>query len=57
MPSRKLTPLEVLDRLTTRLEKRLESLQRVKLEGFEPVVAELETELDHLRRARQYLEE
>lgn len=57
MPTRKLSPVEVLDRLTTRLEKRTESLQRVKFEGFGTVIAELETELDHLRRARRYIEE
>jgi hypothetical protein len=42
---RKLTPLEVLERLQKRLEKRLEALQRVKLDGFAPA-SELETELD-----------
>jgi hypothetical protein len=47
----KLTPVEVLQRLQRRVEKRMESLQRVKLEGFEPVIRELETELDYLRRA------
>ena len=35
----------------------MESLQRVKLAGFERVIAELETELDFLRRATRYLEE
>ena len=34
-----------------------ESLQRVKLAGFEVVISELETELDYLRRATRYLEE
>jgi hypothetical protein len=28
----------------------------VKLEGFEPVIRELEIELDYLRRAVRYLE-
>jgi hypothetical protein len=35
----------------------MESLQRVKLSGFEVVISELETELDYLRRATRYLEE
>ena len=56
-PRRKLTPIEVLQRLQKRLEKRMESLQRVKLSGFEVVISELETELDYLRRATRYLEE
>ena len=53
---RKLTPIEVLDRLLTRLEKRMEALQRVKLPGFEMVISELDVELDFLRRAKRYLE-
>jgi hypothetical protein len=35
----------------------MESLQRVKLEGFRAVISELETELDYLRRAARYLKE
>jgi hypothetical protein len=54
---RKLTPVEVLQRLQKRLEKRIRTLQRVKLSGFEVVISELETELDYLRRATRYLEE
>jgi uncharacterized coiled-coil protein SlyX len=53
----KLTPVQVLERLQLRLEKRMEALQRVKLEGFDVVIAELEIELDLLRRATRYLEE
>jgi hypothetical protein len=34
----------------------MESLQRVKLGGFEIVIVELEVELDYLRRATRYLE-
>jgi len=56
-PRRKLTAIEVLQRLQKRLEKRMESLQRVKLAGFEVVISELETELDYLRRATRYLED
>jgi hypothetical protein len=48
---RKLTPVQVLERLQLRLEKRMEALQRVKLAGFDMVIAELEVELDLLRRA------
>jgi hypothetical protein len=55
MPPRKLTPVQVLERLLTRLEKRMEALQRVKLDGYG--LGELETEADYLRRARRYLEE
>jgi hypothetical protein len=56
-PRPKLTPIQVLQRLQTRLEKRMEALQRVKLEGFDMVIAELQVELDFLRRATRYLEE
>jgi hypothetical protein len=31
---RKLTAIQVLDRLQLRLEKRMEALQRVKLDGY-----------------------
>jgi hypothetical protein len=58
MPSRsKLTPIQVLQRLETRVEKRMAALQRVKLEGFDMVLAELQVELDFLGRATRYLEE
>ncbi len=57
MPPRKLTPIQVLERLLARLEKRMESLQRVKLDGFQMVISELEVEMDYLRRAKRYLEE
>jgi hypothetical protein len=36
MATRKLTPVQVLQRLQHRVEKRIEGLQRVKLEGYEP---------------------
>jgi hypothetical protein len=35
----------------------MESLQRVKLAGFDVVIVELEMELDYLRRTTWYLEE
>jgi hypothetical protein len=54
---RKLTPVQVLERLLIRLEKRMEALQRVKLDGFQMVISELEGEMDYLRRAKRYLEE
>jgi hypothetical protein len=57
MPPRKLTPVQVLERLLTRLEKRMEALQRVKLDGFQMVISELEVEQDYLRRAMHYLED
>jgi hypothetical protein len=57
MAKRKLTPVEVLLRLPHRLEKRMEVLQRGKLDGYEIVISELETEMDYLRRAQRYLEE
>jgi hypothetical protein len=53
----KLTPVQVLQRLQARLEKRMEALQRVKLAGYEMVISELEIEMDYLRRAVRYLEE
>jgi hypothetical protein len=57
MATRKLTPIQVLTRLQHRLEKRMEALQRVKLDGFQMVISELEVELDYLRRATRYLED
>jgi hypothetical protein len=54
---RALTPVPVLQRLTRRLEKRMESLQRVKLAGFDVVIAELEVELGYLCRAMRLLED
>jgi hypothetical protein len=56
-PGPKLTPIQVLQRLQIRVEKRMEALQRVKLEGFDMALAELQVELDFLRRATRYLEE
>jgi hypothetical protein len=57
MPSpRRLTPVQVIERLEKRVMKRMEALQRVKLDGFAVVISELEIELDYLRRARRYLE-
>jgi hypothetical protein len=35
----------------------MEALQRVKLDGFEMVISELEVEQDYLRRAKRYLED
>ena len=57
MPARRLTPPQVIGRLLIRLEKRMEALQRVKLDGYNVAISELETELDYLRRAKRYLEE
>jgi hypothetical protein len=57
MPARKLTPVQVLERLLIRLEKRMEAIQRVKLGGYEIAISEMETEMDFLRRAKRYLEE
>lgn len=57
MPPRKLPSIQVLERLLTRLEKRMEALQRVKLDGFQMVISELENEMDYLRRAQRYLED
>ncbi len=54
--ARKLTPVQVFERLEKRLEKRMETLQRVKLDGYAMVISELEVQLDLLRRARRYLE-
>jgi hypothetical protein len=54
---RKLTPIEVLDRLLTRLEKRMEALQRVKLPGLKWSFSSWKVELDFLRRTRRYLED
>jgi hypothetical protein len=55
-PPCKLTPIQVLERLLNRLEKRMEVLQRVKLDGFQMIIAEMEVEMDYLGRAKRYLE-
>jgi hypothetical protein len=52
----KLTPLEVFDKLIRRVEKRIDALQRVGLDGFKPVLAELAEEAHFLHRGRDYLE-
>jgi hypothetical protein len=52
----KLTGIEVLKRLLNRVVKRMEALQRVKLDGDAVVISDLETEADYLRRAIRYLE-
>ena len=57
VPRPKLTPVQVLERLQLRLERRMEALQRVKLDGYALVIGELEVELDLLRRATRYLQE
>jgi hypothetical protein len=54
MATRKLTAVEILERFQHRLEKRMEAIQRAKLEGFETVISELEVEQDYLRRATRY---
>jgi hypothetical protein len=35
----------------------MEALQRVKLDGLQMVISELEVEQDYLRRAMRYLEQ
>jgi hypothetical protein len=50
------SPIQVLERLLTQLEKRMKP-SSVKLDGFQMVINELEVEMDHLRRAKRYLEE
>jgi hypothetical protein len=45
MPPRKLTPVQVLERLQKRVEKRMEALQRVKLDGYGVAISELETKI------------
>jgi hypothetical protein len=58
MPAhKKLTPVQTLDRLIIRLERRATALKQLKLDGYAAVISELETEMDYLRRARRYLEE
>ncbi len=52
----KLTPTQVLARLQTRLRKRIAALERVGVDGYGMVIAELRVELDYLKRAQEYLE-
>jgi hypothetical protein len=40
-----------------RLEKRIQSLEPVRLDGNAAIISELKVELDYLSRARRYLEE
>jgi hypothetical protein len=47
----------MLDRLRTRIEKRIDALKRVKLAGYEVAIAEMEVERNLLLRARRYLEQ
>jgi hypothetical protein len=56
MPTPKLTPLEVFDKLIRRVEKRIDALKRVGLDGFKPVLSELGEELHFLNRGRDYVE-
>jgi hypothetical protein len=53
----KLTPVQVLQRLQLRVEKRMEALQQVRLAGLDMAIAETEIELNMLSRAMRYLEE
>ena len=39
------TELPYFERLLTRLEKRMQALQRVQLDGFQMVIAELEVKI------------
>jgi hypothetical protein len=57
LPTRKLNCLQCLERLQRRIEKRISALERTRLIGNEPVLAELRVELDFLRRALRYLRE
>lgn len=57
MPAARLTPPQVLDRLLTRPEKRIEALRGVRLPGYEMVISELEVERNYLLRAKRYLEQ
>jgi hypothetical protein len=49
--------MQCLERLQRRIEKRISALERTRLIGNEPVIAELRVELDFLRRALRYLRE
>jgi hypothetical protein len=55
-PRRKLTPVEVRQRLLRRLEKRMESPPAGQTRWLSGSVSELEVEQDYLRRAIRYLE-
>jgi cob(I)alamin adenosyltransferase len=54
---RKLSPVQVLERLQARLQRRVDALEGVKLDGYTIAIAELQIALDLLRRARRYLEQ
>jgi hypothetical protein len=50
----KIPPPEVFDQLLTRLEKRIEALKGVKLNGYEVAIAEREVEHTYLLREKRY---
>jgi hypothetical protein len=54
---RKLSPVEVLERLQLRLQRRVAALEGVKLDGYAIAIAELRIALDLLQRAQRYLEQ
>lgn len=51
-----LTPEQCLDRIIFRTRKRIQALRDIRLEGFAAAIAELETVLDLMVRARRYIE-
>ncbi len=55
IPPRSLSPVQVLDILTRRLEERAAVLERVGLPGFMPTIHELRRFAEMTRKARDYL--
>ncbi len=51
----KLSPVQVLQRLESRLQRRVAALEGVKLDGYNIAIAELRIALDLLQRAQRYL--
>ena len=54
---RKLSPVQVLERLQARLQRRVAALEGVQLDGYTIAIAELRIALDLLHRAQRYLEQ
>jgi len=54
MAPREITPAQALGIIAQRIEKRIQVLQGVKLEGYSVAMSELDIVLRYVRNAQQY---
>ena len=54
MAPREITPAQALGIIAQRIEKRIQVLQGVKLEGYSVAMSELDIALRYVRNAQQY---